>query len=166
MVQGIIQSLKGKCRSLAVKKPIHALEKGNQMSKFSTLTATSMLIKAWNSIRDGTFTNSFKKSGVSGKSMEKALYDEDDPFASLDVEEDVMESLKDDIEMMKEKFHENYGMAAEELVDIVLRSLALAHHLLRTSLQKFLDMLISTMKMNPMMKGKQLIVFRNQPSTT
>ena len=28
-----------------------------------------------------------------------------------------MESLKDDLEMMKEKFHENYGMAAEELVD-------------------------------------------------
>ena len=27
--------------------------------------------------------------------MEKALNDEDDPFSSLDVEEDVMESLKD-----------------------------------------------------------------------
>ena len=29
-----------------------------------------------------------------------------------------MESLKDDLEMMKEKFFENYGMTAEELVDI------------------------------------------------
>ena len=29
-----------------------------------------------------------------------------------------MESLKDDLEMMKEKFHESYGMTAEELVDI------------------------------------------------
>ena len=28
-----------------------------------------------------------------------------------------MESLKDDLEMMKEKFHENYGMTTEELVD-------------------------------------------------
>ena len=50
--------------------------------------------------------------------MEKALNDEDDPFTSLDVEENVMESLKDDLEMMKEKFHENYGMTAEELVHI------------------------------------------------
>ena len=42
--------------------------------------------------------------------MEKALNDEGDPFTSLDIEEDVMESLKDDLEMIKEKFHENYGM--------------------------------------------------------
>ena len=39
-------------------------------------------------------------------------------MGSFDVEEDVMESLKDDLEMMKEKFHENYGMTTEELVDI------------------------------------------------
>ena len=50
--------------------------------------------------------------------MEQTLNDEDDPFASLDVEEDVIDCLKDDLEMMKEKFHENYGMKAEELVDI------------------------------------------------
>ena len=36
----------------------------------------------------------------------------------MDVEEDVIKSLKDDLKMMKEKFHENYGMTAEELVDI------------------------------------------------
>ena len=57
-------------------------------------------------------------SGISEKSMESALNDDDEPFAILDAEEDVMESLKDDLEMMKEKFHENYGMTAEELVDI------------------------------------------------
>ena len=77
-----------------------------------------MLSKAWNSISDGTFTNGFKKSEISEKSMQKALNDEDDPFATLDVEEDVMENLKDDLEMMKEKCNENYGMTAEELVDI------------------------------------------------
>ena len=42
--------------------------------------------------------------------MEKALNDEDDPFASLDVEEDVMENLKDDFEMIKEKSHEKYDI--------------------------------------------------------
>ena len=65
-----------------------------------------------------TFTNCFKKSGISEKSMEKDLNDMDDPFASLDVEKIVMESLKDDLETMKEKLHENYSMTAEELVDI------------------------------------------------
>ena len=50
--------------------------------------------------------------------MKKDINDEDDPFASLEGEEDVRESLKDDLEMMKERFHENYGMMAEELVDI------------------------------------------------
>ena len=50
--------------------------------------------------------------------MEKTLNDEDDSFTNLDVEEDVMESLKGNVEMMKEKFQENYGMTVEELVDI------------------------------------------------
>ena len=40
--------------------------------------------------------------------MEKALNDQDDAFASLDVEEDVLESLKDYLEMLKEKLHQNY----------------------------------------------------------
>ena len=118
MDQQAIRYLKRKYCSLAVKKQIDALKKGNQLPKISILTALSMLTKAWNSIPDGTFTNYFKKSGISEIPIEKALNDEDDPFASLHVEEDVMESLKDDLEMMKEKFHENYGMTAEELLDI------------------------------------------------
>ena len=44
--------------------------------------------------------------------MEKVLNDEHDLFASLGVEEDVMASLKDALEIMEEKFHENYGMTA------------------------------------------------------
>ena len=118
MDQEVIRYLKRKYCSLAVKKQIDALKKGNQLPKISILTALSMLTKAWNPIPDETFTNYFKKSGISEISMEKALNDEDDPFASLHVEEDVMESLKDDLEMMKEKFHENYGTTAEELLDI------------------------------------------------
>ena len=50
--------------------------------------------------------------------MEKALNDEHDLFASLGVEEDVMASLKDALEIMEEKFHENYGMTAQGLADI------------------------------------------------
>ena len=53
-----------------------------------------MLTKAWNCIPDGTFTNCFKKSGISKKLMEKALNNENDPFASLDVEENVMKEFE------------------------------------------------------------------------
>ena len=82
---------------------MNVLEKGNQLPKFSILTAMPMLTQAWNSIPDGTFTNCFKKSGISEKTIEKALNDEDYPFASSDDEEDVMDSSKDDLEMTKEK---------------------------------------------------------------
>ena len=82
--------------------------------------------------------------------MEKALNDEDDPFASLDVEEDVMENLKDDFEIIKEKSHEKYDMTAEELVDIDFEIPVTRHYLMRASFQKFLEMLILTMKKNLM----------------
>ena len=72
----------------------------------------SMVTKALNSIPNRTFTSFFEKS------VEKTSNDEDDSFASLDVKQDAIESLKNDLEMMKEKFHENYGMTVEELVDI------------------------------------------------
>ena len=36
---------------------------------------------------------------------EKALNNENEPFASLNFEENAMESLRDDLEMMKEKLH-------------------------------------------------------------
>ena len=71
MDQGVMRFLKAKHRSFAVKKQIDALEKGNQLPKFSILTAMPMLTKAWNSIPDGTFTNCFKKSEISEKSMDE-----------------------------------------------------------------------------------------------
>ena len=36
----------------------------------------------------------------------------------MDGEEDMIDSLKDNLEMMKEKFYENYGITVKELVDI------------------------------------------------
>ena len=84
------------------------MEKRNQLLKFSILILT--------------FRNCLEKSEVSEKSIRKALNDEDDPLNSLDAEEDVVASLKVDIEIMKEKFHENYGMTTEELKDIDLET--------------------------------------------
>ena len=105
MDQGVIQSLKEKCCSLAVKRQIDVLENGNQLPKFSILIAMSILKKAWNFMPEGTFKNCFKKTRIPKKSMKKVLNDADDPFASVDVKENVMESLKDGLEMMKEKFN-------------------------------------------------------------
>ena len=73
-----------------------------------------MLPKAWNSIPNGTFMNCFKNSRISQKQMEKALNGKDDLFGSLDFEEDVMESLKYDLEVMKEKLHGNFGKLCKQ----------------------------------------------------
>ena len=116
MDQVIIRSHNAKYCSLAVKKQIDAAGKGNQLPKFSILAAMSILSKAWNSTPDRTSMTCFKKSRISKKSIEKAL-NEEGFFASLNVGEDVMESLRDDLEMLKKKSHENNGMTAVELVD-------------------------------------------------
>ena len=65
--QGVIRSLKAKYFSLAVKKQIDALEKGNQLPNFSVLTTMPLLTKAWSSISVRMFMNCFKKSGISEK---------------------------------------------------------------------------------------------------
>ena len=65
--QGVIRSLKAKYFSLAVKKQIDALEKGNQLPNFSVLTTMPLLTKAWNSISVRMFMNCFKKSRISEK---------------------------------------------------------------------------------------------------
>ena len=80
----------------------------------------------------------------------------------VDDEEDVMESLKDDLEMMKKKFHENYVMTTEELVDIDFEICVT----IASSDADISAELLSTMKKNPMKKGNRLIVFWNQPSGT
>ena len=65
MDQGIIRALKAKYRSLAVRKLIAALEKKNPVPTISILSAMTMLEKAWNAVSNKTFTNCFKKAGIS-----------------------------------------------------------------------------------------------------
>ena len=118
MDQGVIRELKAKYRSLAVKNQHANLEKGKQLLKFSILTTMAMFNKAWGSIPDRTFLNCFKKSSISEESVEKASNDDDDPFANLDVEEDVIENLQRDLQVMKEKFNVDFKLTTDELVDI------------------------------------------------
>ena len=71
MDQGIICALKAKYRSLAVRKLIATLEKKNPVPTISILSAMTMLEKVWNAVSTKTFTNCFKKAGISEKEVEK-----------------------------------------------------------------------------------------------
>ena len=63
------------------------------------------LAKAWNAVSHKTFTNCFKKAGISEKEVEKVLNDEDDNFAGLDeIEEDKVQTLEANLPVQKEKF--------------------------------------------------------------
>ena len=71
MDQGIIRALKAKYCSLAVRKLIATLEKKNPVPTISILSAMTMLEKVWNAVSTKTFTNCFKKAGISEKEVEK-----------------------------------------------------------------------------------------------
>ena len=106
--QGIIRGLKAKYRSMAVRKLILALEKKEPIPKFSILSAMYMLKKAWDAVSNQTFTNCFRKSGISQKDAEDAINEEDDPFKELQVdeyvEEDVVQTLNADLSALKNRF--------------------------------------------------------------
>ena len=105
MDQGITRALKAKYRSLAIRKLIAALEKKNPVTTISILSAMTKLEKAWNAVSNKTFTNCFKKAGISEKEVEKVLNDEDDPFAGLDeIEEDTVQTLEANLAVLKENF--------------------------------------------------------------
>ena len=64
-----------------------------------------MLETVRNAVSNKTFTNCFKKAGISEKEVEKVLNDEDDPFAGLDeIERDTVQTLEANLAVLKEKF--------------------------------------------------------------
>ena len=102
MDQGITRALKAKHRSLAVQKLIAALEKKHPVPTISILSAITMLEKEWNTVSNKTFTNYFKKAGISEKEV---VNDEDDPLAILDeIEEDTVQTLETNLAVLKERF--------------------------------------------------------------
>ena len=126
MDQDIIRALKAKYRSLAIHKLILALEKKELIPTFSILSAMYMLKKAWDAISNQTFTNCFRKSGISEKDAEKAMNDEEDPFKELeddDVEEDPVQTLGAEISILKERFVDQIDadISLEEYVDFDIK---------------------------------------------
>ena len=93
MDQGIICDLKAKYRSLAVRKLIAAVEKKNPVPTISIFSAMPMLEKECDAVSNKTFTNCFKKAGISEKEV---LNDEYDPFAGFSkFGETMLKSLKE-----------------------------------------------------------------------
>ena len=63
-----------------------------------------MLEKEWNTVSNKTFTNYFKKAGISEKEV---VNDEDDPLAGLDeIEEDTVQTLETNLAVLKERFRD------------------------------------------------------------
>ena len=90
---------------MAVRKPIAVLEKKNPVPTISILSAMTMLEKACNAVSNNSFTNCFKKAGISEKEVEKMLNDKDDPFPGLDViKEDTVQNFEAYLAVLKEKF--------------------------------------------------------------
>lgn len=46
-----------------------------------------------------------QKAGTESESMEKAINEKGDPFADLEVEENVIKGLEEDLATMKDKYH-------------------------------------------------------------
>ena len=127
MDQGIIWALKDKYRPQAICKLTLAFEKKEAIPTFLILSAMYMLKKAWDAISNQTFTNWFRKSGISEKDAEKMMNDEEDPFKGLeddDVEEDPVQTLGADLSILKERFADQ--IVADISLDISTSKLA--HH--------------------------------------
>ena len=81
-----------------------------------------MLKKAWDAISNQTFTNSFRKSGISKKDAVKVMNDEEDHFKGLGedvVEEDPVQTLGADLSILKERFADQIDgdISLDEYVD-------------------------------------------------
>ena len=81
------------------------------------------LAKAWNAVSHKTFTNCFKKAGISEKEVEKVLNDEVDLFAGLDeIEEDTVQTLEANFAVLKEKFGDQIDANIASEITLILTS--------------------------------------------
>ena len=95
------------------------------------------LKKAWDTISNQTFTNCFRKSGISEKDAEKAMNDKEGPFKELeddDVEEDPVQTLGADLSILKEKFSDQIDadISFDEYVDFDIE-VSTSHRKLRNA---------------------------------
>ena len=101
MDQDVIRSLKAKyCRKI-IKRLIQAVDMKKKLPQTSILDAMQLLQSAWSEVSE-----CFRKSGISEKSTEQAINEEDDPF------KDITADLEKTITELRERLPEE---APEEL---------------------------------------------------
>ena len=82
----------------------------------------TILEKAWNAVSNKTFTNCFKKAGISEKEVEKVLNGEEDSFAGLDdIERDTAQTLETNIAVLTDKFGDQTDAAITILISKLLQ---------------------------------------------
>ena len=83
MDQGFIRSLKAKYCKNVDWKIIQSVEKKKTLPKISLLQGIQMLVSAWDALSTQTIVNCFRKSGISTKSQETTIVEDDNPFREL-----------------------------------------------------------------------------------
>ena len=75
---------------MVIRKIIRAVDKDKQLTRTSILKAMMMLNKAWGEMTEQTIQNCFRKLGISLKTQEGAMEDDDNPFKGIldDAEDD------------------------------------------------------------------------------
>ena len=106
MDQGVIRRLEAHYRKRLVKLILRSLDSNKLLPKVSLLTASQLLVSAWNEVSQTTIVNCFKKAKISEKDQTIAINDEDDPFKEIN------ENLKELTEKEPSMMPEN--MAAED----------------------------------------------------
>ena len=100
MDQGVIRSLKAKYRRKIIKRLIRAVDMKKKLPQTSIFDALQLLQSAWSEVSELTIKNCFRKSGISEKSAEQAINEEDHPF------KDVTADLKESITEIRERLPE------------------------------------------------------------
>ena len=88
MDQGVIRSIKAHYRALTVQLYIRAIDNSKSLPNLSILVAMNMLTAGWEKVSETTIQKCFENGGISTKSQEAAIYNEDDLFKELNEELD------------------------------------------------------------------------------
>ena len=98
MDQGVLRSLKTKYRRKIIKRLIRAVDMKKNLPQTLVLDAMQLLQSAWSEVWELTIKNCFRKSGISEKSAEQAINEEDDPFKDITADlEDIITELREQL---------------------------------------------------------------------
>ena len=114
MDQGVLRSLKTKYRRKIIKRLIRAVDMKKNLPQTLALDAMQLLQSAWSEVWELTIKNCFRKSGISEKSAEQAINEEDDPFKDITADlEDIITELRE--QLLEEALEE---LNATDLLDV------------------------------------------------